>query len=348
MKAMRDTATRVGNLLLTAACSVVLAGCNCARPRGEIVAGTPVLCSMWHLRGVEPSLAECNGLALDVAQATEKLHLESALVFEVTVSNTTAVSMALPGWLLSTPDIRLASSDGNVLVSTRDEDHDSGTDEWPMKNDFMVLEPGMSAHHTLHLKLQRAVARWDQDSDGMVLSDSAHSFDVAAGGYSVQLAYSAGKTDYALGQGVSGSLWHFRKKVDATPWIGCVRSPAYRFEIIVLPEELGVHSRRPPELEDLRRASVYGQLQNFRAILDCRPSLVKARLAGGATLLHIEAQNGCLEFMEALIEAGASLDARDAVGRTPLDRAMAAEMNDAVELIQRQILRKQGHYGPKP
>lgn len=53
------------------------------------------------------------------------------------------------------------------------------------------------------------------------------------------------------------------------------------------------------------------------------------------TPIHEAVENGCLDFVELLVEWGAELDIRPRKGRTPLELAKALRRWDIVEVLSR-------------
>jgi hypothetical protein len=99
-------------------------------------------------------------------------------------------------------------------------------------------------------------------------------------------------------------------------------------------------------IPDLFSAAEHGDVDAVRALLASEPDLVRARDDTGATALHVAAFHGHHEVAEALLAAGADVNARDGMyDATPMGWAthflrergglLAVEIEDALFAIQR-------------
>ncbi len=92
---------------------------------------------------------------------------------------------------------------------------------------------------------------------------------------------------------------------------------------------------------DLGTCALLGLRREASAHLKHGKGGLSARNDEGATPLHLAAERGALDFTETLIQAGADVNAQDAYGQTPLDRAMHAgplkpePADDVVALLRR-------------
>ncbi|HYD17457.1 MAG TPA: ankyrin repeat domain-containing protein, partial [Patescibacteria group bacterium] len=93
-------------------------------------------------------------------------------------------------------------------------------------------------------------------------------------------------------------------------------------------------------LEQLLGFAERGHHQGVRNILAQHPELAKAAVAAptskhikGTTALHLAAHKGETVVMKILIDAGADIEARNAVGETPLIDAAGGSRDAAVELL---------------
>lgn len=77
-----------------------------------------------------------------------------------------------------------------------------------------------------------------------------------------------------------------------------------------------------------------GDLEGLRAALDAEPTLVSARGAHGATLLHPAAERDDLPMIEALLERGVDPRARASWGHTPFEWAAALGAFRAAERLR--------------
>lgn len=92
---------------------------------------------------------------------------------------------------------------------------------------------------------------------------------------------------------------------------------------------------------DLGTCALLGLAKEASAHLQAGKEALSARNDDGATPLHLAAERGVLGLTESLIKAGADVNALDAHGQTPLDRAMhagplkPAPADDVVALLRR-------------
>jgi hypothetical protein len=80
---------------------------------------------------------------------------------------------------------------------------------------------------------------------------------------------------------------------------------------------------------ELHNSAAGGRRRTVEALLEQGVSPVV--LDGGVTFLHVAAQEGQLEIVDAAIAHGIDVNAKDARGRTPLDYAATANRRDVVE-----------------
>jgi len=97
---------------------------------------------------------------------------------------------------------------------------------------------------------------------------------------------------------------------------------------------------------DANLADVYGWTPLMRAAYEDRPAIVRLLSSrpgtridqtgeNGFTALHLAVSRGHRGIVELLVKAGASTDAADATGRTPLRMAVDAKRADLVQIMQR-------------
>lgn len=87
------------------------------------------------------------------------------------------------------------------------------------------------------------------------------------------------------------------------------------------------------EAMELEYWASLGRLDKVVAALAFHPD-VNRRGVGGYTALHAAAENGHLDVIRFLVEQGAELSPRVESGETPLDLAVSAGQQQAVQLLQ--------------
>ncbi len=95
---------------------------------------------------------------------------------------------------------------------------------------------------------------------------------------------------------------------------------------------------------DINAVDSYGQTALFMSVLNKKPDIFNLLMekkadfkivetATGFTPLHIAVQNGSLNFVQQLIDAGANVNAQDIMGITPLDQAAEGDNAGLVEYL---------------
>jgi ankyrin repeat protein len=104
------------------------------------------------------------------------------------------------------------------------------------------------------------------------------------------------------------------------------------------------------DAKTLFKAAKKGDASSIRAIVEAKPELLEAREEDGSTPLHAAAWKGQVAAVEALLDAGADIDAEsrnDHYGSTPLHAAAHGNQKEVAALLiqrgaNRSIVNAQG------